>query len=407
MKKIAIYGYGNIGNGVAQVIEKNGEIIGKRLGEPVEIKYVLDLRDFPGDFMESKVVHDVDTIVRDREIEVVCETMGGVEPAFTFTKKALEAGKSVCTSNKELVAAKGPELLRIAKEHSCSYLFEASVGGGIPIIRPMNSSLVPEEIRSITGILNGTTNFMLTRMAKDGADYEQVLAKAQELGYAERNPEADVEGKDAARKIAILASLMAGKTYPYEKVMTKGITRITAQDFAYAKALGMQIRLLANARRNEQGEVTAFVEPCMLPSEHPLAGVEGVMNAVYVQGNLLGDTMYYGAGAGKLPTASAVVSDVVEALRSKNRTIPVVWEDSEAMTGDPAELPAAFFLRVPHASYRDLRRALREMDLVEIPGVLTEEVGVLTETVSQNELKNKVKDVIFKSVLRVEGLKQQ
>ena len=407
MKKIAIYGYGNIGNGVAQVIDKNGEIIAKRLGEPVEVKYVLDIRDFPGDFMESKVVHDVDTIVKDPEIEVVCETMGGVEPAYTFTRKALEAGKSVCTSNKELVAARGPELLQIAKDHNCSYLFEASVGGGIPIIRPMNSSLVPEEIRSITGILNGTTNFMLTRMAKDGADYDQVLAKAQELGYAERNPEADVEGKDAARKIAILASLMAGKTYPYEKVMTKGITKVTARDFAYAKAIGMQIRLLATARMNEQGEIAAFVEPCMLPEEHPLARVEDVMNAVYVQGNLLGDTMYYGAGAGKLPTASAVVSDVVEALRAKGRTIPVIWENTEAATADPAELPAAFFLRVPRVSYRDLRRALRNMDLVEIPGVLTEEVGILTDTVSQNELRNKVKDVIFKSVLRVEGLKKQ
>ncbi len=354
--------------------------------------------------MESRVVHEPDTIINDPDIEVVCETMGGVSPAYEFSKRALEAGKSVCTSNKELVAAKGPELLRIAKEHHCSYLFEASVGGGIPIIRPLNTSLIPEQITEIMGILNGTTNYMLTRMDREGAGYDEALAKAQELGYAEQNPEADVEGKDAARKIAILASLMAGRTYPYEKVCAQGITRITKEDFLYAKVLGMKIRLVALAKQGPEGEMNALVEPCMLPKEHPLAGVDGVFNAVYVKGNLLGETMYYGAGAGKLPTASAVVSDVAEALRRKGDTVPVCWADEEAKVGDPGMLQAAFFIRVSEKSLKTLKKALRGMDLLEVPGIKTDEVGIITGKISKTEIENKIKGVAYRSLIRVEGI---
>ena len=238
MIRAAILGYGNIGGGVAEVITKNQDQVAKAVGDSVEIKYVLDLREFPGDPMEKKVVHDIDTIINDPEIKVIAETMGGDEPAYTFTKKALEAGKSVCTSNKELVANHGPELMRIAKEHDCNYFIEASVGGGIPIIRTLNEALKQEHILNVTGIVNGTTNYILTKMEKEGAAYADVLKQAQELGYAERNPEADVEGYDACRKIAILSSLMSGKNVDFKEVYTEGITKIGAEDFLYAKKMG-------------------------------------------------------------------------------------------------------------------------------------------------------------------------
>ena len=231
----AILGYGTVGSGVAHVLSENSEMIAWKAGEEVSVKYILDLRDFPQDPNADKVVHDFRIILEDPQVSVICETMGGLEPAYTFSKQALLAGKSVCTSNKELVAAHGPELLRLAREHNCNYLFEASVGGGIPIIRPMNYSLTAEVIDGITGILNGTTNYILTRMKQDGADFETVLREAQEKGYAERNPEADVEGHDACRKIAILSSLMLGKTVHYEDIYTEGITAITSADFLYAK----------------------------------------------------------------------------------------------------------------------------------------------------------------------------
>lgn len=237
MIQVAVMGYGTVGSGVVEVIEKNKEEINKKSGEEINIKYILDLRDFPGDPYADKVVHDVELILNDPEIMIICETMGGLKPAYDFTKRALQAGKSVCTSNKELVAVHGPELIRIAHENKCNYLFEASVGGGIPIIRPLNYSLTAEKIDGITGILNGTTNYILSRMEKEGADFEEVLKEAQEKGYAERNPEADVEGYDACRKIAILSSLMCGKNVKYEDIYTEGITKITSTDFAYAHAM--------------------------------------------------------------------------------------------------------------------------------------------------------------------------
>ena len=365
---------------------------------------MLDVRDFPGDFMEKKVVHDVDTIINDPEIRVVCETIGGLHPAYEFTKKALEAGKSVCTSNKELVANKGPELLSIAREHSCNYLFEASVGGGIPIIRPMISSLVPEEITEIMGILNGTTNYMLTKMAQDGMSYEEVLKQAQELGYAERNPEADVEGKDAARKIAILASLMVGRTYPYEQVERHGITGITGEDFLYAKKLGMRIKLIGLARIDEEKRLSALVEPCMLPKTHPLSPVRDVFNAIHVTGNLLGPTMFYGAGAGKLPTASAVVSDVVEAVRNGKHNIPTLWENGEAVTGDPLALKASFFFRIPEQELNKTKQVFSNTTISVTDGVLTGEVGIVTGKISQLEFNQCLEKLPVSAWLRVEGI---
>ena len=305
MINIAVLGYGTVGSGVVEVIEKNKEMVNKKAAQELDIKYILDLRDFPNDPYGHKVIHDFNQILKDDTVTIVCETMGGTGAAYEFTKQALERGKSVCTSNKELVAKHGPELLSIAKAHSCNYLFEASVGGGIPIIRPLNYSLTAEKIEAITGILNGTTNYILSKMEREGADFEEVLKRAQEKGYAERNPEADVEGYDACRKIAILSSLMLGKNVDSEKIYTEGISKISAADFAYAKAAGKTIKLLARSKTVSEDEVLAMVAPFMIDKEHPLSMVNGVFNAVFVTGNMLGDSMYYGKGAGKLPTASA------------------------------------------------------------------------------------------------------
>ena len=311
MAKIAVLGYGTVGSGVVEVLSTNSSSIATRAGQPIEVKSVLDIRDFPGDPIQEKIVHDIDDIVNDPEIDVVVEVMGGVEPAFTFVKKALDAGKSVCTSNKALVAAHGPELLEMAKERKLNFMFEASVGGGIPIIRPLNQSLTADEITKITGILNGTTNYILTKMSKEGSSYEETLKEAQELGYAERNPEADVEGYDACRKIAILTSLAYGSTVNFEEVTTEGISKISTADFKYAEKLGCVVKLLATSYRRDE-KVYVITAPFMIDSTHPLYNVNDVLNGIYVNGNVLGNVMFFGAGAGKLPTASAVVADVVD-----------------------------------------------------------------------------------------------
>ena len=345
MIKVAVLGYGTVGGGVVEVIERNKELINRKATQELEIKYILDLRDFPGDPYEAKIVHDFNIILEDDEVNIICETMGGVGAAYSFTKSALERGKSVCTSNKELVAKHGPELLEIAREHQCNYLFEASVGGGIPIIRPLNYSLTAERIESITGILNGTTNYILTKMEREGADFSDVLKEAQEKGYAERNPEADVEGYDACRKIAILSSLMTGKNVDSEKIYTEGITKITSADFLYAKECGYTIKLLAKSEMAGDDEVLAMVAPFMVPKEHPIAMVNGVFNAVFVTGNMLGDSMYYGKGAGKLPTASAVVSDVIDCARHQGKVITCFWDREDIKLADPANMERCFFLR--------------------------------------------------------------
>ena len=346
MIKVAVLGYGTVGSGVVEVIERNNDQVSGSAGEELHVKYILDLRDFPGDPYEDRVVHDINLILEDPEISVVCEVMGGTGAAYQFTKQALEKGKSVCTSNKELVAKHGPELLSLAKEQGCSYLFEASVGGGIPVIRPINSSLTAEKILAVLGIVNGTTNYILTKMSSEGAAFEDVLKQAQEMGYAERNPEADVEGYDACRKLAILSSLMAGKNVDSEKIYTEGITKITTADFEYAKAAGMAIKLLALGRMLEDGRVLAMVSPFFVSNTHPLAMVNDVFNAVFISGNMLGDSMYYGRGAGKLPTASAVVSDVIECARNQGRTISCRWEAGSAELADIAETEYSYFVRV-------------------------------------------------------------
>lgn len=391
MINVAVLGYGTVGSGVVEVIEKNKEMVNKKAAEELHIKYILDLRDFPGDPYEEKVVHDISVILEDPEVTIICETMGGVGAAYQFTKQALEKGKSVCTSNKELVAAHGPELLEIAASRNCNYLFEASVGGGIPIIRPLNYSLTAEKIEAVTGILNGTTNYILSKMDREGADFEDVLKKAQEKGYAERNPEADVEGYDACRKIAILSSLMLGRNVDSSKIYTEGITKITAADFVYAHELGRSIKLLAMSRAlGEEGlmqagdSVEALVAPFMIGRDHPLFMVNGVFNAVCVRGNMLGDSMYYGQGAGKLPTASAVVSDVIDCARHQGKTIMCFWDKEEVELADIGESARSFFLRAAAGAEEEVKAVFPGGRLISVEG-RSEDFGYITPKVKEKD----------------------
>jgi len=388
MVQVAVLGYGTVGSGVVEVIERNNAEVSRKAGEEVHVKYILDLRDFPGDPYEDRVVHDFNLILEDDQVSVVCEVMGGVGPAYQFTKQALEAGKSVCTSNKELVAKHGAELLAIAAAKKCEYKFEASVGGGIPIIRSINDSLAPEKIQAITGILNGTTNFILTRMERDGADYSQVLREAQERGYAERNPEADVEGQDACRKIAILSSLMTGKNVDSEKIYTEGITKLTMADFVFAKAAGMTIKLLAKARLQKDGSVLAMVAPYMLSKEHVLATVNDVFNGIFVRGNMLGEVMFYGHGAGKLPTASAVTADVIDCVRNQGRPTACIWEETEAAVADVMQTSVRFFVRARKDARNAVEEALGGGSVLEVPGEEAE-FGFFTPEMTEQEFHTK------------------
>jgi len=399
MIQVAVFGYGTVGSGVVQVIDDNNDLIAKRVGDRLNVKYILDLRDFPGDKNREKVVHDVNIILDDPEVDIICETMGGIKPAYQYTKSALEKGKSVCTSNKELVANHGPELIKIAEANKCNYMFEASVGGGIPIIRAMNTSLAAENIVKIIGILNGTTNYMLTKMAGEGTSYDEVLKKAQDLGYAERNPEADVEGYDACRKIAILASLMTGHYVRYEDVYTEGITAITPMDFEYAKKLGKSIKLLAIAD-DRDGKLTVMVAPFMIGESHQLNGVNDVFNAVYVTGNMLDDAMFYGRGAGKLPTASAVVADVIECARNIGRTLPCLWDEEEVRLADYKEVRRRFFVRV---SREQRGSVLNQVGPIKEVAVCDEEFAFITPVMTEKAFDDKIKNLKgVLSVIRIE-----
>lgn len=390
MVKIAVLGYGTVGSGVVEVLRTNQKVIDERLGEELRIKYVLDLRDFPDDPVQELITHDFEDIVNDDEVKIVVEVMGGIEPAYTFVKRSLEAGKSVATSNKALVAKHGAELLRTAKEKNVNFLFEASVGGGIPILRPLHSSLTGDVIEEITGILNGTTNYMMTKMFYEGADYDEVLEEAQDNGFAERNPEADVEGYDACRKIAILSSIISGKQVDFEDIYCEGITKITAEDMKYAKAMGMTIKLLATCKR-DGGKLNAMVAPCLLRAEHPLFSVNGVFNSIFVHGNMLGDAMFYGSGAGKLPTASAVVGDIVEEARNLDRNLGVMWSSEKLTLEDRRDVERRFFVRM-----KGDREELQEqvaavfgmVQFVQAEG-LSGEFGFVTEEMPEGSYEEK------------------
>lgn len=386
---IAVLGYGTVGSGVVEVLNTNQKSIAKRAGEPVNVKYVLDIRDFPGDPIQEKIVHDYNVILNDEDIKIIVEVMGGTNPAYTFVKKALLTGKSVATSNKELVAKHGAELLAIARENNINFMFEASVGGGIPIIRPLINSLTVDEIEEITGILNGTTNYMLTKMGDEGASYDTVLKDAQAKGYAERNPEADVEGYDACRKIAILTSLTWGRQVDFEDIYTEGISKITDTDFKYAKAVGKSIKLLATSK-NKNGQYYALVAPRMIGSEHPLYSVNDVFNAVFVKGNMLGDTMFYGKGAGKLPTASAVVSDIVEEVKHIHTNIKVEWRTEKMDLMDMKLVKRRFFVRVKDTCAREtVGEVFGNVEYIAVPGI-DGEYAFITDFLPEKEFDAKL-----------------
>ncbi len=387
MIKIAVLGYGTVGSGVVKVLNTNAKIIAKRAGQEVEVKYVLDLRDFPEDPIQSKVVHDYKIIEEDPEVSIVVETMGGTKPAYEFVKKALLAGKSVCTSNKELVAAHGAELVHIAKTKNVNFLFEASVGGGIPIIRPLNQSLTADKIEQINGILNGTTNYILTKMANEGSDFAEVLKEAQALGYAEKDPTADVEGYDACRKIAILTSLAYGQQVDYEDIYTEGITKITAEDFQYAKAIGAAIKIFGTSKK-VGGNLYAMVAPQMIQADNPLYAVNDVFNAICVTGNMLGDVMFYGKGAGKEATASAVVSDVVDAVKHMNVNVMTIWEDEKQVVSPMDEMENRFFVRIG-AEEMDKAKATFE-DLEVVNGGIAGEFGFITQKMTEKAFHDEI-----------------
>ncbi len=384
--KIAVLGYGTIGSGVVEVLHTNADSIARRAGEAVEVKYVLDLRDFPGDPVQDILVHDYSVIAEDEEVGVIVETMGGTKPAYDFAKTALLKGKSVCTSNKELVAAHGAELIRIAKDKNVNFFFEASVGGGIPIIRPLNQCITADEIEEINGILNGTTNFILTKMADEGADFADVLKEAQELGYAEKDPTADVEGYDACRKIAILTSLAYGKQVDYEDIYTEGITKITADDFKYAKKMNMAIKIFGTSRK-AGGHVYAMVAPQMVASSHPLYSVNGVFNGISITGNMLGDVMFYGAGAGKLPTASAVVADVVAAVKNQDENVQITWSEEKLAITPMDEMENRFFVRTGKADRDKLTELFGNVQMIDAG--IDGECGFVTPIMKEREFAEK------------------
>lgn len=385
MMNVAVMGYGTIGSGVVEILEQNKDIIARQTGDTVNVKYILDLREFPGTPIEKKIVHDFSVIEKDPEVSMVIETMGGLNPAYPFVKASLQAGKHVATSNKALVAAYGTELLKIAEENQVNFLFEASVGGGIPIIRPLYTSLAGEQIEEITGILNGTTNYILTKMDKAGETFEEALSKAQELGYAERNPEADVEGHDTCRKIAILTALASGHEVNYEHIYTEGITNITDVDFRYADALGTSVKLFGSSRISDQG-VHAFVAPVMIGKDHPLYSVNDVYNGILVKGNMLGTSMFYGSGAGKLPTASAVVADIIEALKNPGHHVKMGWDGNRLNISAMDSVSFRYFVRIKGIAAKRLAEAEAAFGKVEVTELdHMDEFAVMTEVMTEDE----------------------
>ena len=398
MIKVAIMGYGTVGSGVYEVFRTNKTSIDKKVGQELRVQYVLDLREFPGDPVMDVLTHDFEDILNDDEVKIVAEVMGGLHPAYEFTRRCLEAGKSVCTSNKELVAEHGAELIQIAKDHQVNYLFEASVGGGIPIIRPLNSSLTADVIVEISGNLNGTTNYMLTKMSREGLNYDDVLKEAQAKGYAELHPEADVEGWDACRNFAILTSLASGNQVDFKDIYTEGITKVTAEDFAYAKKAGCAIKLLAVSKK--QGDTyCVMVAPAFVRKENPLYMVNDVFNAVCVEGNMLGASMFYGSGAGKLPTASAVAGDMVDAARHLGKIITTFWNPQKLELAPVGEMTHRFFVRMKS----DAKDAKVFGDVEMIDAKIKGEIGFMTPVMSEDAFARKAKNLDIISMIRVAG----
>lgn len=401
MVNVAILGFGVVGSGVAEVLATNGPHIDQKVDDLIRLKYILDVRDFPDSPFADKVVHDFSVIENDPEVSIVVETIGGAKAALDFTRRALRAGKSVVTSNKELVAEHGCELFKLAAEKGVSYLFEASVGGGIPILRPLNQCLAANEIEEITGILNGTTNYILTRMIRGGLSFDAALKEAQANGYAEQDPTADIEGHDACRKICILASLAFGRHIYPRQVPAEGITGVTLSDVAWAEACGKKLKLLGRAIRQADGRVCAYVSPHLVDVENPLAGVEDVFNAIAVKGNAIGDVMFYGRGAGKLPTASAVVADVIDAAKHRDEKKRVFWaEGGEDTTVSPDGLASAWYVR-GSGDAGAVQAALPGARLLERADAPAGEFALVTPPMTRAELDGKLACVKTLSVFRV------
>ncbi len=401
MVNVAILGFGTVGSGVAEVLTKNSGVIGQRVNELIRLKYILDVRDFPDSPYQGCFVKDFSVIENDPEVDVVVETIGGARIALEFTRRALTAGKSVVSSNKELVATHGYELLQLAQEHGVSYLFEASVGGGIPILRPLTACLAANELDQVTGILNGTTNYILTRMIKAGLTFDQALEEAQANGYAEKDPTADVDGHDACRKICILAALSFGQHVYPDQVPTEGIRGVTLADVAYADSCGYKIKLLGRCIREPEGKVCAFVAPHLVEGSNPLAGVEDVFNAIAVTGNAVGDVMFYGRGAGKLPTASAVVADVIDIAKDKARCRYNPWgPGSKDLVVSPDQLTSRWYVRA-RASMDEARLACGELQPLARSGAPVGEVAFLTAPMTQPQLMERLKGMEVCSLFRV------
>ena len=402
MVNVAILGFGTVGSGVAEVLTGHENSIARKADGLIRLKYILDVRDFPDSPFAGKFVKDFAVIENDPEVDIVVETIGGAKAALDFTRRALEAGKSVVTSNKELVASHGYELTQLAREKGVCYLFEASVGGGIPIIRPLSQCLAANEILEIYGILNGTTNYILTRMIRTGLTFDAALQEAQDNGYAERDPSADVEGHDACRKICILAAIAFGRHIYPEQVPTQGITGVTLADVDYAESAGKKIKLLGRAIRREDGRVCAYVAPHLVDQSNPLAGVEDVFNAISVQGDAIGDVMFYGRGAGKLPTASAVVADVIDVARNMGSRKALSWEpggeDTACGTDD---LASRWYVRAK-ASVDGLRAALPDCKLLARRESGGEESACITaQELTRAELEEKLAGLEQHSLIRV------
>jgi len=401
MVKIALLGFGTVGSGVAEVIEENAESIARNAADEIEVKYILTRRDRPGSPFASKIIHDFSIIENDPEIRIVVECIGGLDAAYDYTRRCLLAGKSVVTSNKELVATKGHELIAIAKEKNLNYLFEGSVGGGIPIIRPITQCLAANEIDEIYGILNGTTNYILTEMIKYGASFQQALKQAQDNGYAEQNPSDDIDGRDTCRKICILSALCFGRhVYPHQ-VATQGISGVTLTDVEYARRLGYKIKLLGRALRTGNDTITAYVAPHLINKTSLLSNVDGVMNGIVVHGNAIGEAMFYGAGAGKLPTASAVVADVIDAVKHFRARKYLDWEDTvPGYVTDPDDLSTRWYVRTG-APLQKIGRVFGNVKFISNPAAEPGEYAFATEEMTGRQLKKRIQDIEIRAVFRI------
>lgn len=392
MAKIAVLGFGVVGSGTVELFYKNKSKIIEKAGKDLDIKHILDLRDFPGSPFEGKFTKDINDIFNDDEVTLVAEAMGGVNPAFDFVKGCLERGKSVVSSNKELVAKKGAELLKTAKENNCNFLFEASTGGAIPIIRPLHQCLAANDITAVAGILNGTTNFILTKMINEGMPFNEALSTAQKLGYAEKDPTADIEGHDACRKICILSSLVFGKHVYPDWVHCEGITKITAEDAQYAESWGGSVKLIGSVKKLADGKILPIVRPAFVCGANQLSSVNDVFNGIMVYGDAVDQVMFYGRGAGKFPTASAIVADLIDAAKMQGTSVSQVWEDSadNSFIADYKEDILPFYVRTKGVSADKAREVFGDVELLTRTGCPVDEIAFITPEIKEKDFDEKL-----------------